>query len=109
MTSTSSFLPSGNILCPVGGCRVFDPRNFTGGTDGFVAIIVNIASIATFVLGALAVLFVIYGAFLFLIGGEKGHEKGRKVIVNAIIAVVIASLSFTGVQLLVNVLNDFRF
>ena len=103
-----SFLPTGSILCPRGGCRILDPRNFSGGVDGFVRIIVTVANIGTYVIGALAVLFVLYGAFLFLLGGDKGREKGQKVIVNAIIAICIAALGQTGIQLLINVLDQVR-
>jgi ABC-type uncharacterized transport system permease subunit len=108
MAAQTQFLPSGNVLCPVGGCRVIDPSNFNGGVDGLVAIVITIAQYATFVIAALAVLFVIYGALLFLVGGEKGHEKGRKVIVNAVIAVTISILSYSGIQLLINILDGFK-
>ena len=103
-----AFLPTGSVLCPRGGCRVLDPRNFNGGLTGFVNVVVAVASIGTYVIGALAILFVLYGAFLFLLGGDKGREKGQKVIVNAIIAICIAALGQTGIQLLLNVLNEFR-
>lgn len=102
------FLPTGNVICPRGRCIGLDPQNFEGGIGGFVSIVVNIASIATYVIAVLAVVYFIYAAFLFLVGGEKGSEKGRKIIINSIIAVVIAALSFTFIQLLVNVLNELK-
>jgi Type IV secretion system pilin len=106
--TTDNFLPTGTTLCPRGGCRVLDPNNFRGGTQGFLDIVVNLASIATYIIAVLAVVYIIYAAFLFLMGGEKGGEKGRKVIINSIISIIIAALSFTFIQLLVNVLDQLR-
>lgn len=105
----ADFLPSGNVLCPRGGCRLIDPQNFRGTPEDLIGLVVYIGSIATYIIGALAVLFVIYGAFLFLVGGEKGPDKAKKVIINAIIAIIIAALSFTGIQFLINILNNVRF
>jgi len=106
--NSQQFLPTGDILCPSGGCRVLDPQNFDGSFNGIVSIIVNIASIGTFIIGAISLLFFIYAAFLFLLGGEKGGERGRKVMVNTVIAILIAALSFTAIQYLTNFLNTFR-
>lgn len=106
--NNQEFLPVGDILCPRGGCRVLDPNNFDGSSDSIVSIIVNVASIGTFIIGALSILFFIYAAFLFLLGGEKGGERGRKVMFNTVFAVVIAALSFTAIQFLNNFLNTFR-
>lgn len=105
---TDNFLPSGDAVCPRGGCRVLDPQNFRGGLTGFVDLVVNLASIATYIIAVLAVIYFIYAAFLFLVGGEKGGEKGRKVIINSIIAVIIAALSFTFIQVLVNILDNLQ-
>jgi hypothetical protein len=108
LQNSDSFLPTGDRLCPRGGCRIFSPTAYRGGITGLLDVIVNIASLATYVIAALSVLFIIYAAFLFLVGGDKGAEKGRKVIINSIIAVIIAAVSFTAIQLLVNILNEFR-
>jgi hypothetical protein len=108
MNYQTQFLPTGNALCPTGGCRFIDPSQYQAGLPSLVATVVRIAQGATYVIAALSILFIIYAAFQFLIGGEKGAEKGRKIIINAIIAIIIAALSFTGVALLVNVLDTFR-
>ena len=105
---SDNFLPIGDALCPRGGCKVLDPSNFRGGLSGLADIAVNIAQIMAYIIGVLAIIMFVYAAFLFLIGGEKGPEKGRKVIINSIIAICIAAFSFTAVQVIINVLNEFR-
>lgn len=102
-------LPTGNILCPADGCRGFNPSDLGAGLDGVAGAVVTVATLATYLIATLAVLWIIYAAFLFLVGGDDGAKKGRKVILNAIIAIVISALSFTAVQVLINILDKFSF
>lgn len=102
-------LPTGNILCPADGCRGFNPTDLGAGLEGISGTVVTIATLATYLIATLAVLWIIYAAFLFLVGGEDGAKKGRKVILNAIIAVVISAMSFTAVQILINILDKISF
>jgi hypothetical protein len=108
LQNNNTLLPTGDVLCPRGGCKVFDPTNFRGGLSGFIDIIVNIANIGTYVIAGLSLLYIIYAAFLFLVGGEDGAKKGRKVIVNSIIAIIISAVSFSAIQLIINILNEIR-
>lgn len=43
--------------------------------------------------GAIAVIYLIYGGIIYITGGEKGAEGGKKIIVNAIIGLAIIALS----------------
>jgi hypothetical protein len=56
--------------------------------------------------GVIAVLFILYGGFLYITsaGNEEQTEKGRKALVNAIIGLVVVILSFVIVQVLANLL-----
>lgn len=53
--------------------------------------------ILTFV-GAIAVLYLIYGGITYITGGEKGAESGKKMITNAIIGIAIVALSIVIVR-----------
>ncbi|UNU22429.1 ATP-binding protein [Microcoleus vaginatus PCC 9802] len=37
---------------------------------------------------ALPLMFLIYGGFLYLTGGDKGPERGKKIIINSVIAII---------------------
>lgn len=95
-------------------CQVYNPRlpNFgpnciplikqiQGNPNGLSGIIIQIANIAIFVVAAIAVLMIVYAGFLFVIDGGSGERagKGKKIVVNAIIGVIIAIASYTIVSL----------
>ncbi len=96
-----------NELCRKSGCKLLDPSKFSG-WESIAALAVNVAQLMSYIIGALAIIMFMYAAFLFLIGGEKGREKGTKVIVNSIIAVAIAVLSFSFVSYLLAILNNLQ-
>ena len=66
---------------------------------GFKEIIVAIGNWILTIAGALAVIYLIYGGIMYITGGEKGAEKARTVITNAIIGLVIIAIATTIVQL----------
>lgn len=70
----------------------------------------SIQKLITYFLSLLAVLAVIYamwGGFLILTdgGGDERNAKGRKVIINAIIGIVVIFLAWTIVKLVFDVLG----
>ncbi|OGB74284.1 hypothetical protein A2V68_00795 [candidate division Kazan bacterium RBG_13_50_9] len=56
-------------------------------------IIVDIGNWILGIAGAIAVLWLIYGGIMYITGGEKGAESGKKIIINAIIGLAIIGLA----------------
>lgn len=56
-------------------------------------IIENIGTWILTIAGGIAILFLIYGGVVYITGGEKGAESGKKIIVNAIIGIIIIALA----------------
>ena len=56
--------------------------------------------------GGVAVLYLIYGGIIYITGGEKGAEKGKAVIVNAIIGIAIIALATVIAQAVIDVLGS---
>ena len=84
-------------------CSVDDAAT---GTNGVIAVILNIVQLAIYVVGAIALIFLVYGGFLFIVdpgGSGDGAEKGKKIIFNALIGLVIVVLSTAIVQIVTNV------
>jgi len=44
--------------------------------------------------GGIAVLFIVYGGIIYITGAEKGAERGKTILTNAIIGLVIIILSY---------------
>ncbi len=97
-------LPPSSKLCPTGGCAV-DVKN--GDKNAIVDVIILIANYATYVIVAVSILFLIYGAFLYVTDNGSGDsaKKGQKVLVNAIIGLVIAILAYTIVSVVSNLVG----
>lgn len=53
--------------------------------------------------GGIAVLFLIYGGIVYMTGGEKGAEGGKKIIVNAIIGIAVIALATVIARAVINV------
>ena len=62
-------------------------------TGGVKAVIERIGVWALGIAGAIAVIFLIYGGIMYITGGEKGAESGKKIIVNAIIGLAVIALA----------------
>jgi hypothetical protein len=93
--------------CPPGGCPVLgdetiDPNSVNEGT--VANFILGIASFITYIVIALAVLFLVYGGFLFVTdsGDGKRAENGKKILFNALIGLVLAIVAFTIVSVISN-------
>ena len=83
-----SLLPGASSVCPKNGCPITGTPN--GNADSLPVFASNIAQLMTFIIASIAIVFVLYGAFLWLTDQEKGAEKGLKIIRNAVIALVIS-------------------
>ena len=87
----------GDTDAATGACSVKTPDNEKEMKKYIWTVALNITSIIFGVAGYLAVLFVIYGGFLYMLSrGDPGQAaKGKKTITNAIIGIVICALAST--------------
>jgi hypothetical protein len=74
-----------------------------GDANGIASIIINIANFFIIILGAVSVLFIVYGGFLYVTDDGSGTKagNGKKIVINALIGLVVALVSFTLVSLVV--------
>jgi hypothetical protein len=95
-------IPGSPVLCN-GDCIVAFKN---ASKESIVGVIIAVAQYATYVIVALSVLFLVYGAFLFVTDNGSGDsaKKGQKVLVNAIIGLVISILAYTVVSVIGNLL-----
>ncbi|MFC1599933.1 hypothetical protein ACFL3T_02810 [Patescibacteria group bacterium] len=72
------------------------PQNIQGGGGDFRAIILNIVNFFLGFLGLIAVIMVIYGGITYVTaaGNQESIDKGKKVIMYAVIGIVIVLISF---------------
>jgi len=56
-------------------------------------IIQQIAGWAMGIAAGIAILYLIYGGIVYITGGEKGAEGGKKIIVNSVIGLAIIALA----------------
>lgn len=87
------------------------PKSNFGGIAGATdwgSLAKKIIDILLTVSGVIAVLFILYGGFLYISSGgnEEQAEKGRKALFNAIIGLVVVLLSFVIVQVLANLITS---
>lgn len=89
-------------------CAVIDPSSLTNGVQSFITIVVlNAIQIGLTVVGIIAFLFILYGGFQFLTGGNNPSqvENARKSILNASIGLVISFGAVAIVNLVFGVLK----
>ncbi len=87
--------------------------NATGGTglfrstDSPVQIIGKVIRLLLIVSGAIAVLFVVIGGFMYMTsaGNEEQATKGRKTLIYAIVGIVITVLAYVIVSSIVNLVT----
>jgi len=81
---------------------------YNGVAPGAEATILVYINIALGLVSVLAVAFLIYGGFLYITSGgnEESAERGKKVITNAIIGLVIIIFSFAIVNVVISNLNN---
>jgi hypothetical protein len=84
-------------VCPSGGCPLIGTKKFENyKKEDVAALIIFIANLLTYFVGALAVLFVIFGGILMIVG--RGDE-GWKMIKGAFIGLVVAIFAYSAVYL----------
>lgn len=91
-----------------GRCEVMTPNTANNGLTVFViTIILNILGDLTLAVGYLALGFIIYGGFLYVMaGGDPGKvAKGKKTLMAAVIGTAIAMLSSVILNLIVGALT----
>lgn len=102
------FLAVGRVIIATGVALVgqagfalaqLNPPSIGQSNLGFKEIIIAVGNWILTIAGALAVIYLIYGGIMYITGGEKGAEKARAVITNAIIGLVIIAIATTIVQL----------
>jgi len=88
----------------LGGIRSIFPMTGIGASQNPIQFIGAIISLMLTIAGAIAVVFVIIGGFMYVTsaGNEEQAEKGRKTLTNAIIGVVIVILAYVIVNVTVN-------
>jgi hypothetical protein len=86
-------------------------ENIDGSQQGITGIITNIANWFIFILAAVAVLFIIYGGFLYVTDDGSGTKagQGKKIVLQALVGLVIAIVSFTLVTVIVNITKSADF
>ena len=104
--ASSPLLPSDTVLCKGSACGIGDSSSVAGGKAGIAETIISIARLLTYITGALAVLFVVYGGLRYLTAqDEKGAGDARVIIRNAVIGLVIAVVAFSIVSIVSGLLS----
>lgn len=108
--ATSSLLPDNNVICgsSTGGnaCAITGGEEFTGGREGVASFIIQIARLLTYIAGAIAVLFLVYGGVRYLTAQDDGATKNaRAIIQNAVIGLVIAIVAYSIVSIVSGLLS----
>ena len=75
----------------------------TPSTNGVVGTISNIANALILIVAAISVIFIVYGAFIWM---TKGQKEGQAIVQNAVIGLIVAVVSFFIVQLGVGAANQ---
>jgi len=79
----------------------------TGGESSFRSIVLTIVNFILSFLGIIAVLFVIYGGFLYVTsaGNSEKVDQGKKIITYAVVGIVIILISFALINTILGAAN----
>jgi hypothetical protein len=101
-------LPGSNELCRGSDC----PGGINDGNtnsltdqDGIVQLLTSIAQFLTFIAGGIAVLFMVWGGILFITanGNTDRVEKGKNILINASVGLIIAIIAYSIVVIISNI------
>lgn len=101
-------LPGEDMICD-GECPLFNPETVGElNRESLAVLIISLAQFITFIVGALAVLFIVLGGLMYTIdgGGGKRAEQGKKMAVNAIIGLVLSVAAYGAIAYLSSVLQS---
>lgn len=94
--------------CQGSSCALLPGANSFSGASGIVGLLLTIANFVIFIVGAVAVLFLVYGGFLYIFnpgGDETNVKKGQTIIFNAIVGLIVALVAYTIVTLISNLVQ----
>ena len=102
-----------SLLAPTCGsagqpaCAVIGNTQIDGSASGLSNIILTVARFAVFILGAVAVLFLVYGGFLYVTDDGSGAKakQGGTIFRNAVIGLILAIGSFAVVSVIGNLVS----
>ncbi len=104
-TGTNKLTPD---VCS-GSCPLTGSSNIgatLGSKKGLSDFILNVAKFLTYIAAAIAVVFMVWGAYNWMnVADPKGAETGQKIVTNAAIGLAIAILAYTIVSLIGNTLQ----
>ena len=101
-----SGLPKADDVCRTGGANSAADCGFVKQSDNIATLAANFAQIMTYIIGSIAIVFILYGAFQWMVDPEKGAATGKKIIVNALIALVISVAAYGLVATVLSFLNN---
>jgi hypothetical protein len=91
------------VNCPIIG----NPSNIKASSEGIAGLILRVARWVTYILGAVAVLFLVYGGFLFVtdVGDGNRAGQGKKIFQSAVLGLILAIAAFAIVAVIGNLLQ----
>jgi hypothetical protein len=102
LLNVSVALAAGILPAPTGPKTACTSPNGCGNysLNDMLTLIVNVANWILGCVGAIALLFFVYGGFVFILsaGSEKKVEEGKTILMNAIIGLVIVFASYLIIQ-----------
>jgi Type IV secretion system pilin len=107
----ASGLPTGTTLsndeiCTGAACAVTGGTSFGGGAQGVVGFLLQVARLITYLVGAIAVIFLVYGGVKYLTAqNEDGAKGARTIILNAVIGLIVAIVAFSIVTIVTNLVG----
>jgi len=88
-----------------GNCGSSNCGNYS--LNDFLVLLINVANWILGVVGAVALLFFVYGGFVFILSGgsEERVSSGKKILLNSIIGLAIVFASYTIIQFSMSLLG----
>jgi hypothetical protein len=104
----SDLVPRRGDICQGGSCPVTGNSDFADtGQEDLLKIIIDIARFLTFFGVGLSVLFMVWGGIQYIVsnGNEETATKGKTIIINATIGLIISIVAFTVVNIIAGLVS----
>jgi len=89
-----------NVCEKVGGCLA-GSENVGSGRDGVTKVVLDVARWLIYISVGIAVLYIVFGAFRMITGGnEDSFKSGKTMVINATIGLILAIVSLTIVNII---------